>query len=459
MGGTGVALARDGSAPFINPATMVRITDRRIAFSVNAYALTVTDLRQWYRPRQPYLSEVGAVPGARTTEQDVAFDDLPSTLCVFLLDPPAGATGGRPAAGDDYARPPRAIAGAKKLALCFGNAERRDFGLFDDERQVGGPAVSLQTSSTIHRFRRYVLGPSFAYALGEALVVGGSLHAQYGVFRALWSSNAWVEDGAGGSAVTSFDQLARGREFSVAAAFGATYRAGDVTLGLSIAPPNVSLTGTASAHRFVRDARDQTLAWRGDGRFATQVPWRAGLGVGYERGRTAYELDVGLGAPARRAYRARLEGTVAADATLAGAVPFARSDAERARAVVNVAAGVEHFVSPTLSLLAGAGTDLTAVPAGALDRDHPFPFFTDRTSRVTTAFGLGSYGPGGELLGGFELAYAWGSRLGVDSFSDSPDLAVARQRGYGLLFVLSGSQSVRALRRAIEDVQKVVGAR
>ncbi len=461
MGGTGVALARDGSAPFLNPATMVRITDRRIAFSVNVYALSVTNLSNWYRPTQPYLSGVAAVPGERTSGQDIAFDGLPSTLCLFLLEPPRGdaAAGVAPEAADEYARPPRARAGTKKLAVCFGNAERREFGLFDDERQGGGGGTSLQTSSTIQRWRRYVLGPSFAYALDDRFVVGGSLFAQYGVFRGLWSSNAWVDDGAGGSAVTSFDHLARGREFSVTGSLGATYRAGDVTFGLNLALPTISLSGVASAHRFVRTAQAETLAWSASGRFVTRMPWRLSLGAGYERGRTTYELNAGLSAPVERAYRARLDGAVAAaaaDGGLAGSQPFGQSDSERARPTANLSVGVEHFVGQSISVLAGAGTDFSAVPADTFQRYHAFPFFTDRTSRATLSAGLGSYGPGGELLGGFEFDYGWGSRLGVDSFRDSPDFAVARQRSYSLLFVLSGSQSVRALRRAIQDVQKAV---
>ena len=40
MGNTGVALARDGAAPFLNPATVVGIDDRQLAFSVNFLALS-----------------------------------------------------------------------------------------------------------------------------------------------------------------------------------------------------------------------------------------------------------------------------------------------------------------------------------------------------------------------------------------------------------------------------------
>ena len=44
MGGTGVALARDGSAPFLNPATILNISDSGLAFSVNFYSFQASRL-------------------------------------------------------------------------------------------------------------------------------------------------------------------------------------------------------------------------------------------------------------------------------------------------------------------------------------------------------------------------------------------------------------------------------
>ncbi|MEI9952284.1 MAG: hypothetical protein WDO74_25670 [Pseudomonadota bacterium] len=50
MGNTGVALGRDGAAPFLNPATVVGIDDRRLAFSVNFLALQVNHFKDWHQP-------------------------------------------------------------------------------------------------------------------------------------------------------------------------------------------------------------------------------------------------------------------------------------------------------------------------------------------------------------------------------------------------------------------------
>src|SRR5689334_14206697 len=50
MGNTGVALGRDGAAPFLNPATVVAIDDRRLAFSVNFLTFQVNDFSDWQQP-------------------------------------------------------------------------------------------------------------------------------------------------------------------------------------------------------------------------------------------------------------------------------------------------------------------------------------------------------------------------------------------------------------------------
>src|SRR5688572_27991692 len=60
MGNTGVALGRDGSAPFHNPATIVRIRDERLAFSVNFYSLALTDFDGWHQPGEVDEAQFGA---------------------------------------------------------------------------------------------------------------------------------------------------------------------------------------------------------------------------------------------------------------------------------------------------------------------------------------------------------------------------------------------------------------
>src|SRR4029079_10720322 len=51
LGGTGVVLGVDGAAPFLNPATLVRIEDRNIAFSSAFFRYAHRKLDLWHQPR------------------------------------------------------------------------------------------------------------------------------------------------------------------------------------------------------------------------------------------------------------------------------------------------------------------------------------------------------------------------------------------------------------------------
>jgi hypothetical protein len=100
MGNTGVALGRDGSAPFYNSATIVRIRDERLAFAVNFYSLTLSHLPAWHQPDKLDADRFGKDNLQGTSLFDINFRPLPSTLCLFFtleelaalsLDPSADA--------------------------------------------------------------------------------------------------------------------------------------------------------------------------------------------------------------------------------------------------------------------------------------------------------------------------------------------------------------------------------
>src|SRR5579883_247139 len=105
MGDTGVAIGRDGSAPFLNPATIASIADMRFSLSSNLYAFTTTTVDRFHAP-----SGSGTGLG-RESLADSRLDPLPSTLCFFV-------TLGPEPTGADVKR--------RKLALCAGTTERRD---------------------------------------------------------------------------------------------------------------------------------------------------------------------------------------------------------------------------------------------------------------------------------------------------------------------------------------------
>jgi hypothetical protein len=135
--------------------------------------------------------------------------------------------------------------------------------------------------------------------------------------------------------------------------------------------------------------------------------------------------------------------------------PITLSLGERARGVVNFAVGAEVFMSDHISILSGLSTDFSAVPDGGL-RGSLFNYYPYRTHRVAGSFGFGSHGAGGEVLVGGELSIGWGERLAVNSYQVPPVVGTTGHGTYQLMLVVAGSTSIRAIKRAVKDVQNVI---
>src|SRR5688572_27611236 len=126
MGGAGIADGRDGAAPFLNPATVERVGEGRLTFSVNFYALYFHSADNWYRPREP---------GSDAPFVDSAFDVLPSSLCLFFK-----ARG--------------------RLAVCLATTHGEELSYASETR-------SGQAQTIRHRFSRIALGPTYALKLND----------------------------------------------------------------------------------------------------------------------------------------------------------------------------------------------------------------------------------------------------------------------------------------------------
>ncbi len=120
MGNTGVALAEDGAAPFLNPATIVRIKDQSLAFSVNFFTFGLTSFRNWHQPGAVDQSRFGNVGLDGTSINTNGFNVLPSTLCLFFTV--AGVTAEGEATGVLHK-------GRQKLAACVGSLEASNLSL------------------------------------------------------------------------------------------------------------------------------------------------------------------------------------------------------------------------------------------------------------------------------------------------------------------------------------------
>ena len=177
MGNTGVALGRDGSAPFYNPATIVRIRDERLAFSVNFYSLGLTQFEDWHQPGEVDTDQFANSDLGGTSLVETNFRSLPSTLCLFFTLEELVNLG---TVADDevasYKRRPR----GKKLAVCFATLESEDVDQqaisFSGDTSAG---ATNQVQSVQRRWSRTYVGPTYSVSLSERLAIGGSVQVVY----------------------------------------------------------------------------------------------------------------------------------------------------------------------------------------------------------------------------------------------------------------------------------------
>ena len=470
MGGTGVALATDGTGPFVNPATITRVSDTRIAFSVNLYSLQINRLNSWLQPGPVDRARFGEVPTEGTSGTDVELHGLPSTLCFFLFSGP-GDVGAAPEAGIDKTNtkaPATSLPTPKpnphQAALCFGTIQRQSFAIVDSTIRPGpGGFAARQSSAMGVAWSRFAIGPSFATRLGDKWSLGVSLHGHVDVYHATWTGSVFTTTPGAASAVTaSLDDDSRGASFDLAALIGATYHDGPFTFGASANLPSVHVYGRAHANRFSQfaDASATTSsATKLDGALITRTPLELHVGAAMEWTRTTLELDGTLSLPMGRSYEANVDGS-RADRT-GGAVsttPLHVTDFAPSAMVANAALGGEHFVSPRFSVLAGLNTDFSAAPSSELGTPHAFYYVTDRRQHLGASLGLGSYGRSGELLFGLDTSYGWGDRLAANVYQTTPTLVPTSHSDVTITLVVAGSTSGRTIKRAYDDVKTIVGA-
>lgn len=451
LGGTGVVYGRDTAAAFLNPATAVLADDRRLAFSVNFYTVSFLQAPRWYQPGEVDRARFGNAELGDAQMNDIEFNALPSSLCLFFQvgDVPflVGKT-------SEELREREA-----RLGLCFASTQSQSFN-FAAENFNGssGGFITRQAQSLSQSYTRYSAGPTYAMNIDDHLSVGASLHFSFASHRSLMTSSATTIRPNGGPINSMFYAASRGDSFQLTGILGATYALGRQKVGLAIEPPSLHVYGRGGANRhsnFVGDGTETNIV-TAQGSFASQAPLRVSLGSGFEREWGMFELNASYWHSLQSAYEAELEGH---DVRVRGDVVDDRevtlSLSEPARGVVNISTGVELFVSPKLSVLTGASTDFSAIGAGNL-RGSLFNYYPARTNRLTASAGIASHGSGGDLVVGTELSYGWGDRLAVNSYQLPPDLGITSHRTYQVLLTVAGATTLRAIRRAVDDVREVV---
>ena len=451
VGGTGLAYGRDSASAFLNPATVVRVDPGRLAFSVNFYELSLFSASRWYTPGPVDRTHFGDVAGSDASVQSVAFDTLPSSLCIFLRIGDIKWLAGE--ASKDLRE------NQARLGICIATVQQSDF-TFDRENfsSTNATGGTRQAQTIRQSFRRIAAGPTYAMYVTNALAVGASIHASRAAYRSLFESTATTYGGV--SPVTSiFYSSARGDSYDLTATFGATYRIGRYqTVAAALELPSVHLFGPGGLNKYTHfdGAGDGTSSIAANGDFAAYTPMRIALGTGIERAWGSAEVNVSYHLPVGPAYTAKLDGRAIDVKNGVGADRAATLDLSTpARGAVNFGVGGELTIAPYLTLLTGVSTDLTTVPKGNLLAD-PMNYFPSRTNRVGVSLGVGSHGEGGDLYLGGELSYTWGERLAVNAYQLPAVLDTTPTQTFGLLVVIAGTTSFKAITRAVNDITNAI---
>ena len=450
MGNTGVALARDGSAPFLNPATIVRINDNSLAFSVNFYTFASTTFGGWHQPAPADASRFGDVALHGTSIGTDGFRVFPSTLCLFFTIRGVTAEG-----SDDGGL----HGGRQKLAVCFGSTEFEDILLpalaFTGTTALGATA---QTQSVARSWNRFQAGPTYSLSLSDDFAVGLSLHGVYTSEAFVLDSSSITSAQGGGAIQSSLDAAGTAHAFDLEAILGAAYHVGRATFGASIQLPTLHLLGTY--HGTLHDEYgiagvDTATLSSGSGSFSAPPPPRFAIGVGAEWQRLVVEMDGSLQVPIAGISSSVSGSTTSLMGSAASTAPFNAVYSLQEHVVWNLALGAEYFVSKSFSLIGGGSTSLTTLPALSPTMSLG-NLVQARASSVSASLGIGSYGGGADILMGAQLGYAWGQSMAVNPYVLPNDWAVVDTRSYSAMLILAGATDLRAIGRAVEKVQNAV---
>jgi hypothetical protein len=452
MGNTGVALGRDGAAPFYNPATIVRIRDERLAFSVNFYSLTLTDFDDWHQPGDVDGAQFGGGTLSGTSLLDSSFRSLPSTLCLFFtLEELTNLGAEEDEEQEDESRRPR----GKKLAICFATLESEDLDM-QAIRFSGdlGAGPTRQVQSAQRRWGRTYVGPTYSVSLSDRFAIGGSIQVVYSYESFGIDSTSLSARMGGGGLASALGTSGSGRSFELTSVFGMTYRHRRLTLGASLRGPSLHVLGSydGTFNRSSSGDQDESVIADATGTLQSAPPTRVALGAGFAWDDLTLEFDAALGLPIQPVLRAELDVHTHMQ-TAAGVTRerAARTYEIESHLTVHPSVGMEYFVSSSFSVLAGVSANFSALP-----ELEPVPsvgnLIQSRMSHVNASFGIGSYWEGGELLFGFQLDYGFGEALAANPYVLPNDWAVVSSSSYGLLFVIAGSTNLSSIMRVVTSM-------
>jgi hypothetical protein len=450
LGNTGVAFAEDNAAAFLNPATLASAPGTRVAVSVNFFRFATLSLGSWYNPG---AIDPSRYPGLELPDGGLSkagFTALPSSLCVGTQ---LGKSPPPPKPGQ-----PEALDRAVRLSFCYATREQTRLDFTAQARSVtSGQWTDDRIQTIATSFNRFDIGPTMAVALDEQWSIGASLLATVTNLDQTLATSAATYDNVNRGVVTGIDVFRDSSSIDASLLLGVRWKPSpEMTFGLGFTTPTLhilgSYAGTAETRILVPGSAADNLKYE-KGSFVSSTPLRLSLGAGFRRKRTRVEADVFFAAP--DGAQARASGDTRTTTYTNGTITEGNSTFERtlaANAVVNAAVGVEHFLNPNFSILSGFSTDFSPVALGGSVRPSLDQISYTKRSRAALSIGIGSYGPGGDLLLGADVAYQWGITAAPNPYASPPGLDWVNISGIQVMLVLSGSTNITTLKRVASQM-------
>jgi hypothetical protein len=440
MGGTGVALGRDGASPFLNPATMGRIADTRLAFSVRFYRYTESTVDSLIR-----------IPtrGSELHVEDYSEEDfsgMPSSFCAFIT-----LAGLIPEEASGLLRVVRGTSGRTKLGLCGAMLEREELGISAEHRRFAtGQGVTAANLDFDRAWARSVFGPSVSYQVSNTVTVGASMHlVSTAAHDRLALAVLSEPSGTASEPAVFLDETSASSRDGVTT-LGVTYAWRALTAGFSMRLPSIRFSDSAKMARFEQTGAVAPSLCAGSGRFEAPLPVLVTLGTGVERPGSSLEFDVStiLGGPL--AFETELDERAYSGDALTARTRNVHSTV-RGRSAVAFRAGGEWALSPSLSLLAGARYE----PSRVSSSTDPHGVAPADAWVLGSSLGLGSYGRGSELLVGTELSYG-SARFGMTAPSlEGSRRVIVGQHSWSALLVLSGSVGLASVKQTWKNFKEL----
>ena len=425
LGGAGVARGSDGATAFINPAGLARIPGESFSFSTFAVKLSGRSVSGLLDPGDTLKLED---PSATV----ISVGLWPQTFCLFLDGPPRDHT---------------SVRSRHKYGMCAVDTEGDSFLFANNTRSASNGAGVSQTNRL--RWAKSTVALAWALQLLPETAIGVTVRADVSRLED-HSSTTTFSTTADAADMHTLDQSRTSVSWDVGVVVGVTHQVSRVvTLGAALSSPSQHVYGFHDGTESFNTTQGNVSSLVQDvGGFRYSPPTNLRLGLGFAWPAFNFEVNGSYYAASDQLAVANFDrfrvGSVGGE-IVGGGETEKGEIVERARPIVNFMAGAEAFLTPDFSILLGAQTDFSGLPARQ-PGDPADVLFRQSRDVYHASIGVANYNSAGSLILGLRGYYASGTVLSPGSSPTAPSFVVFPQTEWSISLVVSGQISFEAVR-------------